>query len=420
MSYRVEAGPAVLSWPAVSPLIDALLFQAGYNTAVVTAGAALLGAGAGAVGVFVLLRGRALVSDAISHATLPGVVLAFIVGVLVTGEGRHLPVLMLGAGLSALAGVLAVAWIAARTRLPEDAAIGTVLSTFFALGVVLLTVVQSMPAGGQAGLEGFLLGATAGMLRSEALFIAGAAASVFAAVLALQKELGLVAFDPDYAAARGYDVHRLDLVTLGLLLAIVVIGLSTVGLILIIALAIIPPVAARLWTERLVPMVLIAALIGGAGSHLGAAISSTAPRLPTGAIIVLTLFALFCVSLALSPVRGLVAWSLRHWRFRRIVHERQGLLALARGEPVFDPFTRRLLRLRRYIRRSGEPTPAGLAAASAMARDQALWNRYREAWPDEAAALADWSLKPIEDVLPADLVAVLEGGPGPEPVEGRE
>lgn len=403
----------------MSPLLEALLFQAGYNTAVVTLGAALLGAGAGAIGVFVLLRGRALVSDAISHATLPGVVLAFILGVLVTGEGRYLPILMLGAAASALAGVLAVAWIAANTRLPEDAAIGTVLSTFFALGVVLLTVVQAMPAGGRAGLEGFLLGATAGMLRSEALVIAGAAAIVLAAVMALQKELGLIAFDPDYAAARGYDVRRLDLVTLGLLLAIVVIGLKTVGLVLIIALAIIPPVAARLWTERLVPMVLIAAAIGATGGYLGAAISSTAPRLPTGSIIVLTLFALFCLSLAVSPVRGVVAWALRHRRFRRIVHERQGLLALSRGEPVFDPYARRLLRARRYIRRTGEPTPAGLAAASAMARDQALWNRYREAWPEEALALADWSLKPIEQVLPADLVTELEGGLGPAPVGDR-
>ena len=399
------------------PLLEALFFQAGYNTAVVTIGAALLGAGAGAIGVFVLLRGRALISDAISHATLPGVVIAFILGVLIAGEGRYLPVLMLGAGLSALAGVLAVAWIANYTRLPEDVAIGTVLSTFFALGVVLLTVVQSMPAGGQAGLDAFLLGATAGMLRGEAQVIAGAALIVLAAVMALHKELGLIAFDPDYAASRGYDVRRLDLVTLGLLLAIVVIGLKTVGLILIIALAIIPPVAARLWTERLIPMVLIAALIGAGGSYLGAAISSTAPRLPTGAIIVLTLFAIFCLSLAVSPVRGIVAWGLRHRRFRRVVHERQGLLALARGEPVFDPYARRLLRRRRYIRRSGEPTPAGLAAASAMARDQALWNRYRETWPDEADALADWSLRPIEHVLPGDLVAELERGLGPAPVE---
>ncbi len=402
---------------SMSQLLDALLLQAGYNTAVVTIGSALLGAGAGAIGVFVLLRGRALVSDAISHATLPGLVAAFILGVLITGEGRNLPFLMLGAAFSALVGVLAVAWITMHTRLPEDAAIGTVLSTFFALGVVLMTVVQVMPAGGQAGLESFLLGATAGMLRSEALIIAGAAAIVLVLVLALQKELGLVAFDPAYAGARGYDVHRLDLVTLGLLLAVVVIGLNTVGLILIIALAIIPPVAARLWTERLVPMVAIAAALGAVGSFLGAAISSSAPRLPTGAIIVLTLFGLFCLSLAVSPGRGILAWAVRHRRFRRIVHERQGLLAVARGEPVFDPYTWRILRRRGFIRRSGQPSPEGIAAASAMARDQALWNRYREAWPEEAVALADWSLRPIEEVLPPDLIAELEGTFEPEPVE---
>ena len=148
-------------------LLDALLLAAGYNTMVVMLGSALLGAGAGAVGVFVLLRRRALISDAISHATLRGLVIAFMLAAAVTGDGRVLWLMMLGAAASAALGVYLVTWIARHTRLPEDAAIGSVLSTFFALGIVLLTVVQAMPASGQAGLEGFLLGATAGMLRSE-------------------------------------------------------------------------------------------------------------------------------------------------------------------------------------------------------------------------------------------------------------
>jgi manganese/zinc/iron transport system permease protein len=283
---------------AVSAFLDALLLNAGYNTVVVMLGAALLGAGAGAIGVFVLLRRRALASDAIAHATLPGIALAFIISALVTGHGRILPVLLLGAAATAALGILCVHWIATRTRLPEDTAIATILSTFFALGIVAMTMVQSMPASGAAGLEAFLLGATAGMLRAEAEFIAVGALAVLAAVLLVQKELGLICFDPDFAQASGYNVRRLDLVALGLLLAVVVIGLTTVGLILIIALAIIPPVAARLWTERLVPMVLIAAGIGAAGCYIGAAgLSSTAPRLPAGAVIVLTLFSLFAASL---------------------------------------------------------------------------------------------------------------------------
>ncbi|MEO0946106.1 MAG: metal ABC transporter permease, partial [Pseudomonadota bacterium] len=150
-------------------LLKALTFQAGYNTSLVLLGSAILGAGAGGIGVFVLLRKRALVSDAISHATLPGIVLAFLLGTWALGDGRALWVLLLGAALSAGAGVLAVDWMTRRTRLTEDTAIGTVLSTFFALGIVLLTVVQSLNIGGQAGLSDFILGSTAGLVREDAL-----------------------------------------------------------------------------------------------------------------------------------------------------------------------------------------------------------------------------------------------------------
>lgn len=392
----------------MTAILDALLLNAGYNTALVCIGAGLLGAAAGAIGVFVLLRKRSLIADAMSHATLPGVAIGFMAGVWLLGDGRSLPFLLLGAAASAALGVLAVDWIRNNTRLTEDAAIGTVLSTFFALGMVLLTVIQAMDVSGQAGLEGFLLGATAGMLKGEAMLIAAAAACVGLAALGFMKEFSLICFDPDYAQARGWSVRRIDFIMLAFLLAVVVIGLKTVGLVLIIALAIIPPVAARFWTDRLPVMVAISSALGAVGSYTGAAISSIAPNLPTGGIIVLVLFSLFVASLLFSPAYGLVAAILRHRRFQRVVHERQGLLALTRGEPVFDPLTLRILGRQGYMRGDGSATPAGLAAGTRMARDQALWNRYREDYPEEAHALADWSLKPIDDVLPHDLVVELE------------
>jgi manganese/zinc/iron transport system permease protein len=150
-------------------ILEALTLQLGYNAALVTIGAALLGAASGAAGTFLFLRKRALVSDAISHATLPGVALAFLVMVALGGDGRNLPGLLVGAGLSAGLGLLAVQWMTRRTRLAEDAAIGAVLSVFFGLGIVLLTVIQTLSSGRQAGLEEFLLGATAGMLFTDAL-----------------------------------------------------------------------------------------------------------------------------------------------------------------------------------------------------------------------------------------------------------
>lgn len=392
----------------IEALFKALTLQAGYNTSLVLSGSAILGAVAGAIGVFVLLRKRALVSDAISHATLPGIAFSFMLGTWFWGDGRSLWLLLIGASVSAGLGVLAVGWITQRTRLTEDTAIGTVLSTFFALGIVLLTLIQSMNAGGQAGLSDFILGSTAGLVRADAILIAVAALVVGIALLIKMKDFTLLCFDPLFAEAKGMNVSGLDRLLLLLLLAVVVIGLKTVGLVLVIALTIIPPVAARFWTDRVGPMILISAAIGGIGSFLGAAISSVEANLPTGGVIVLTLFAFFTLSLLGAPGRGIMAGALKHSSFQKNIHERQGLLAIARGEPVFDPLTRRILKRQGFIRADGAPTEDGTRAAQKMARDQALWNAYRRSYPTEAMGLDDWSLRPIDEVLPSDLVASLQ------------
>lgn len=389
-------------------LLAILLLQGGYNTTVVCLGAAALGAGGGVVGVFSLLRKRALISDAVSHATLPGVAGAFILGALLLGNGRQLPLLLLGAAVSAVLGVLVVEWIVQHTRLGADVAIGTVLSVFYGLGMVLLSVVQTLKTGGQAGLEDFLLGATAGMLRGEAELIAGAALLVTLLALLFFKEFGLVCFDPDYAAARGWRVAWLDLAMMGLLIAIVVIGLKTVGLILIIAIVIIPPAAARFWSERLGLMVALSAGIGAVGCYVGAALSATAPNLPTGGLIVLTLAALFALSLLLAPARGWLATLLRQARFRLLIHERQTLLRLTRGETPPAGLGRRWLQCRGLVDAQGQATPAGKARGQQLGHEQALWELYWSEHPAETLDLADWSVLSIHKVLPADVVRALE------------
>jgi len=188
--------------------LQALTFQAGYNAAVVTAGAGLLGLAAGGAGAFVFLRKRALVSDAISHATLPGIGLAFLLMVTLGGDGRSLAGLILGSAISAGIGLLVVDWLTRKTRLSEDAAIGAVLSVFFGAGVVLLTVIQNTSGGRQAGLEGFLLGSTAGMLFDEAVLIAVAGAVTALLVFTMRRPMTMVAFDPEFAASNGVSVSR--------------------------------------------------------------------------------------------------------------------------------------------------------------------------------------------------------------------
>lgn len=292
--------------PGLAAVISVLLLQAGYNTVVVMLGAAALGVAAGTAGVFAMLRRRALVADAVAHATLPGVALGFIAAVALGLPGRSLPFLMGGAAITATLAALAIQAISARTRLPEDTAIASVLATFFALGIVLLTVIQTLKTGGQAGLDIYLLGATAGMLRDEAITLAVFSVAIALAITLLFKELTLVAFDTEFARAHGFPVRALDLAVLALVLAVVVIGLRVVGLVLIVALIVTPPAAARFWSNHAGRMALISAAIGAVSAYTGAAISAIYPDTPTGAVIVLVAFGLLLVSVFFGSARGLL------------------------------------------------------------------------------------------------------------------
>lgn len=395
-------------------LLDAVLLQLGYNATLVAIGAALLGTAAGITGTFLFLRKRALVSDAVSHATLPGVCIAFLVMAFLGGDGRNLAGLLLGSAISAGLGLWCMNWLTRNTRLAEDAAIGAVLSVFFGFGIVLLTVIQTLGVGRQAGIEGFLLGSTAGMLYSDALVIAAGGAVTLLLVLLTRRPMTLVAFDPDYAAARGLPVERIDMLMMGLVMAVTVVGLKIVGLILIVALLIIPAVTARFWTERSDQVVLLAGLFGGVAAYIGAALSAAAPNLPTGPIIVLVSFAFFALSLILAPNRGVLAAVLRHLRFQRRVHLRQGLLALAQGQAIYEGLTLRLLRRAGLVRADGVATASGRARAAKALRDEKRWEIVRSDMAHEAAAALYDGLRDIETVLTQDQILDIDrriGGP---------
>lgn len=389
----------------MNPFLDALFLQAGYNAALVAIGAALLGFSAGSSGTFLFLRKRALVCDAVAHATLPGVGIAFIVMVSLGGDGRSLIGLLLGSAITAWVGLFLIEWIARHTRLAEDAAIGAVLSVFFGVGIVLLTIIQSMSSGRQAGLEGFLLGSTAGMLFQDAFVIAIGGSLAVLATWLMRRPMTLVAFDSEYAAAIGYDVRRVDLLMMGIVMGVTVIGLKLVGLILIVAMLIIPAVTARFWTERSGNVIWIAGAIGGASGYLGAVISASAPALPTGPIIVLVAAGCFVFSLLFAPVRGVLAAVIRHRRFQARVHRRQGLLALAAQHPIREAYTLRLLRHEGLVRADGVPTKTGRAQAAKIARDERRWDIARQVHQDVGLTGRYDGLTPIEDVFTHDEIA---------------
>lgn len=275
---------------------QALTLSAGPNAALVTLGAALLGLAAGATGAALFLRRRSLVPDAIAHATLPGVALAFLILSALGADARALPPLLLGGAATAGLGLLALQRLVSRSRLTEDTATAAVLSVAYGAGIVLLTLVQTLPGGRAAGLQGMLLGSTAGMLRQDALVIAAGGALVLAVLALCWRPLVMTAFDPGHAASVGLRPGRWDALLLVLVLAVVLTGLQVTGAILVVALLVTPAAAARLVCDRAGPMALVAGGVGAAAGWIGAAASAAVPGLPTGAVVVTVAAAAFAVA----------------------------------------------------------------------------------------------------------------------------
>jgi manganese/zinc/iron transport system permease protein len=273
-----------------------------YTLRTVALGAAALGTVSGALGAFAVLRRQSLLGDAISHAALPGIVLAF----MLTGSKAPL-VLVLGAALSGWAATLAVLAVVRHTRVPFDSALGTALSVFFGFGLVLLTALQKQPTASQAGLDKYLFGQAATLLAEDVRTMAALGAVAVAVLLALWKEFKLVSFDPDFAATLGLPVRTLDVLLTSLLVVAIVIGLQCVGVVLMSALVVAPGVAARQWTDRLGVMVLLAAAFGGlsglAGTVLSDALSAPGRPVPTGPTIVLVATVVVLASLAVKLAR---------------------------------------------------------------------------------------------------------------------
>jgi manganese/zinc/iron transport system permease protein len=285
---------------------------ADWTLRVVALGAGLLGAVSGFLGSFAVLRRQSLLGDALSHAALPGIALAF----LLTGTKATVPILI-GAGISGWVGTLVVRLIVRRSRVPYDAALGLVLSVFFGLGLVLLTVIQKRPDAAQAGLETYLFGQAAALLRADVIVMAVVATVVFVVLMLAWKEMKVLAFDRAYGESLGFQMGRLDSLVTALLVVTIVLGLQTVGVVLMSAMIVAPGAAARQWTRRLGSMVGVAASIGMVAAVAGAVLSSLVPRLPTGPTIVLFLSTFVGISFLVAPERGLVWRRLRLGRLRR-------------------------------------------------------------------------------------------------------
>ena len=293
------------------------------NVRWVAAGSVLLGASAGALGSFAYLQRKSLLGDALAHAALPGVGLAF----LIVGQ-KDVMALLIGAALSGWLGALALNAIVRFSKIKQDAALGIVLTVFFGLGVVILTYIQKTGSGSQAGLDKFLFGQAAAMGAHD-VRVLSVVALLMLAVLSLGfRRFKLISFDPSFAGTIGLRVGLLQFVLTTMIVFAVTIGLQAVGVVLIAALLITPAAAARQWTDKLATMVWLAALFGALSGFLGAYISFLAPRWPTGPWVVVVVSAIFAISILFSPSRGVLARALRHTRQRQRITQENILKSL--------------------------------------------------------------------------------------------
>ena len=287
-----------------------------YTTQMVLLGTALLGLASGIAGTFAVLRKESLIGDGLSHAALPGVVIAF----LLTGI-KDIEVLIIGAALSSITAAWLITITVENSKIKFDGALATILSAFFGLGMVLLTYLQSLNNAGQAGLSKCIFGQAATILARD-VYITSAAALIIIVLTALfWKELKLISFDVEYAKTLQIPVTFTLILYRSLLIMTIIIGIQSVGAILISSLLIAPAVGARQWTNKLGTMCILAGLFGMVSAMGGTIWSTTVQKLPTGPAIIVILSVIVLLSLIFAPNRGIL------WQYRRNKQSKQALLS---------------------------------------------------------------------------------------------
>ncbi|MCS6847235.1 MAG: iron chelate uptake ABC transporter family permease subunit [Anaerolineae bacterium] len=290
-------------------LLRDLIFD--YTLRNVALGSALLGVVSGVLGCFAVLRRQGLLGDALAHAALPGICIAYLLA-----HAKTQIVLLLGAAVAGWIATILLLQIVRHTRISEDGALGIVLSTFFAFGIVLLTFITKRSDAHQSGLDKFLFGQAAALVAEDVTTMAILGGVALAIVVLLYKEFKLLAFDAAFAASLGFNTNTLSVLLTSLIVIAVVIGLQTVGVVLMAAMLVGPAVAARQWTNRLSAMIVLAALFGALSGLAGALISVSDEGIPTGPMIILSLTAIALFSLLFAPERGLV-WDAMRRRMQK-------------------------------------------------------------------------------------------------------
>lgn len=398
------------------------------NIRFVVIGSILLTASSAIVGSFTFLNKKSLVGDAIAHAVLPGICLGFIL------SGTKNPFFLIpGAFITGWISLVAVNFITSKTRIKEDTSIGLVLSVFFGLGIVLLTIIQKSGNAAQSGLDHFLFGKAASLVGNDLYVFGAVAILLLLAVILLFKEFTILAFDKQYAQVLGLPVKTIELILTSLIVLAVVIGIQAVGVVLMAAILITPAAAARFWTDKIRVMFLLASIFGAVSGLTGAYISYISPAMPTGPWIVIAISTIAFVSFFFAPKRGVVSRHIRQRNIRKTINEENVLKAIyhlgeesksfSEGRSLeeiiakrkFDRtnlrFSLRRLSSQGYINRQNGQwflTEEGKARAKRVVKIHRLWEMYLTTHLNIAPDHVHEDADTIEHLLTPELEAELE------------
>ena len=416
---------AVLSLLFVPFSYLALNVDYDYTLRNVALGGSILGVVSGVLGSFAVLRRESLMGDALSHAALPGVAIAFLLA------GRELGFLLIGAGVASWLGVQFIQSLVNTTRIKQDTAMGIVLTSWFAAGIALLTYIQTRPDASQAGLDAFIFGQAAAIVASDVQLIAIVGFIAFIIIFLFWKEFKLITFDPEFANANGYPIGIIQALLSTLIVVAIVLGLQLAGVILMVGMLIAPGIAARQWTQKLDQMIVLSAVFGAFAGGTGAILSAVDANVPTGPMIIIVAFILVSVSIGFAPERGLLWSTLRQRRHRKHFSEQTILrdiykYACDHGNqtyPVPHEFIvgvkgnhaqKILYRLegRGYLQQQDETwilTAQGAAIAKDDVQNQKLWDIYRAYGAElRLPLITEDRQKNIRDLLPKIAIEKLE------------
>ncbi|MEP3390433.1 MAG: iron chelate uptake ABC transporter family permease subunit [Reichenbachiella sp.] len=282
------------------------------NIRFVTGGSVLLAISSALVGCFTFLKKKALVGDAVAHAVLPGICLAFLL------SGTKNPIyLITGAFITGWLSLILIDVITRKSKIKEDTAIGLILSVFFGVGILLLTMIQHSGNAAQTGLDSFLFGKAAALVGDDLVIFSVISICLLLGVILLYKEFALISFDEDFAKSIGFPVKRLELALTTLTVLAVVTGIQAVGVVLMAAMLITPAAAARFWTNKLSIMLLLAAIFGAFSGVSGAYISYVAPSMPTGPWIVMVISMIALTSFFIAPEKGILYKLIRQSKIKK-------------------------------------------------------------------------------------------------------